>query len=232
MTVMNAMANNQSQTTTTDPLMFYIVPASWFLKAWPVLAARSPDGIQEGWRELIGRIQNAELMNVEREVSSSSDDDEGDDNANTLTAAERQKKRFEQLHLRMATKKSSATTTMSTMKKGMVHKVDYFFLGPSSWMLVKEKFDFDGYELARSCVSASLNTLAIKLHAEESEDNKALLIDIPASGRFAYEKVIPKEEPSKSDIVPQEVEGTPDESLKLEVRTDPSSQGEKDIYYI
>jgi hypothetical protein len=209
-TVMNAMADH----TQCDSLKFYIVPASWFLKAWPLLTARSPDGVQEGWRESVGRIQNAELMNVEREVSSS--DDEGD---GSLNAAERQKKRFEQLHLRMATKRQQ-----SNMKQGMVHKNDYFFLGPSSWMLVKEKFDFDGHELGRSCVStgSSQNTLAIKLQPEESEDNKPLLIDIPASGRFAYEKVLPKEESSKSAVVPEEEDGVPPEQTeKIEVRTNP-----------
>jgi hypothetical protein len=193
---MNAMADHTQNS--LEDLRFFIVPASWFPKAWPLLTARSPDGVQEGWRELIGRIQNSELMNVEREVSSSDDDDEGDSN---LSIAERSKKRFSLLHSRMARNRQQPI-----MRRGLAHQRDYFFLGPSAWMLVKEKFGFDGYELSRSCVftGTSQNTVAIQLEAAESEDDKPMLIDIPPSGRFAYEKVVLKQEPKKSAIVPEE----------------------------
>ena len=80
-------------------------------------------------------------------------------------------------------------------------------------MLVKEKFDFDGYELSRSCVrtSGGLSTLAIQLREEESEGDVGSLIYIPASGRFPYEKVLLKGDsssPSTSAIVPEEEDGT------------------------
>jgi hypothetical protein len=194
---MNAMADHTQNS--LEDLRFFIVPASWFLKAWPLLTARSPDSVQEGWREHIGRIQNSELMNVEREVSSSDDDD--DDGDSNLSAAERSKKRFSLLHSRMA-----RNMQQSIMRRGLAHKRDYFFLGPSSWMLVKEKFGFDGYELSRSCVftGTSQNTVAVQLEAAESEDDKPMVIDIPPSGRFAYEKVVPQQEPIKSAIVPEE----------------------------
>jgi hypothetical protein len=193
---MNVMADQTPAS--LESLKFYIVPASWFLKAFPMLTVRSPDVVQEGWRNQVGRIQNSDLMNVEREVSSSDDEDSSGNNT------ERQKKRFELLHLRM-----SRNREQSTMKQGLVHEQDYFFLGPSTWMLVKEKFGFDGYELVRSCVSTGTNqnALAIQLQAEESEDNKPMLIDVPASGRFAYEKVVPKEDSNKSAIVPEEDDG-------------------------
>jgi hypothetical protein len=188
---MNLMADRTQNA--LESMKFYIVPSSWFLTAWPVLTARTPDGVQEGWREQIGRIQNAELTNVEREVSSSEDEDDSN------MSPERRKKRFEQLHRRIARSRER-----SSMKPGLMHERDYFFLGSSAWMLVKEKFGFDGYEIARPCVAKETSLLAIELQPEESEDNKPTLVEIPASGRFAYEKNIPAEEPSKTAVVPEE----------------------------
>jgi hypothetical protein len=171
---MNAMSNP----TQAESLKFYIVPKSWVFKAWPLLTARSHDDVEEGWRENVGRIQNAELMNVDHEVTSSDED---------APAEDQQKKRLEKLHLRMAKNGSQGT-----MKNGLEHMKDYFFVGPSAWMLVKEKFGFDGYELARPCVAtgSSQNPLAIQLKPDESDGHTAKLIDIPPSGRFANEKVM------------------------------------------
>ena len=125
-----------------------------------------------------------------------------------------QKKRFEIMHRRIVESRQH-----STMMRGLVHKTDYFFLGPSAWMLVREKFDFDGYELSRACVrtGGSQNTLAIQLREEESEGNIASLIQIPASGRFPYEKDVLKGDlsPSKSEsaVVPEEEDGNTEVSL-------------------
>jgi hypothetical protein len=199
---MNAMSSQPQ--TVEESLKFYIVPVSWFLKAFPILTARSPEAISDNWKEQIGRISNAELMNVvEREVSS---DDEEPGAAKDGGVSDVQKKRFELMHRRIVRSRQH-----STMKPGLVHKKDYFFLGPSTWMLVKEKFDFDGYELSRTCVETggSQNTLAIQLREEESEGNIASLIDIPASGRFPYEKAVLKGETSSSAsaVVPEEEDG-------------------------
>lgn len=187
--VMNAMSNPTREI--LDKLKFYIVPKSWFLKAWPLLTAQTHDNIKDGWREEIGTIHVGELTNVEREVSSSDDE-----------SAERQKKRFEQLHLRMAKSRQQAV-----MKTGLEHTKDYFFLGPSAWLLVKEKFGFDGYELARYCVSNGASVLSVQLQAEESEGNTATLIEIPPSGRFAYEKILLDDNNDKSMLVPDEDQG-------------------------
>lgn len=154
---------------------------------------------------------------VEREVSSDDDDENdvagnGKDGksaaASSVGVSDVQKKRFELMHRRIVRSRQH-----STMKPGLVHTKDYFFLGSSTWMLVKEKFDFDGYELSRSCVQtgggSSQNNLAIQLREEESDGNIATLIGIPASGRFPYEKVIRKGDStlSTSAIVPEEEDG-------------------------
>ena len=211
--VMNAMSSKARSSLGT--LKFYIVPASWFLKAWPLLMARSPEGIKESFREHIGSIQNAELLDdVEHAVSSSdeenniksSDGSNNDGNSSRESDAERQKRRFERLHRKMAMSRQQWT-----MRKGLSHKRDFFFLGSNAWTLVKEKFGFDGYELGRECVFTenSQNVVAIKLHPGEVEDNKSDLICIPLSGRFAYEKTIAKsgtDTGASSDIVSEEDE--------------------------
>jgi hypothetical protein len=213
---MNAMSSQHQPP--EESLKFYIVPASWFLKAFPILTARSPEAISDNWKEQIGRISNAELVMdaVEREVSSddADDDDEGgeptSDTANSNAdggVSNSQKKRFELMHRRIVRSRQH-----STMKSRLVHKKDYFFLGPCTWMLVKEKFDFDGYELSRTCVQTggAQNTLAIQLREEESEGNIASLIEIPASGRFPYEKVVLKGDSSSnstSAVVLEEEDG-------------------------
>lgn len=190
-TVMNAMSGQARSE--SDPLSFYIVPASWFVKAFPILMARSPDGILDNWKENIGRISNVELINVTgREVSS--DDDEI---VKPGAVSDVQKKRFELLHRKIVQNRQQ-----STMKHGLVHKKDFFFLGPSAWMLVKEKFDFDGYELSRPVVPTpnTRNTIAIQLRDEESEGYVSSLISIPLSGRFAYEKVISRLDSSNNSL--------------------------------
>jgi hypothetical protein len=205
---MNAMANKTE--VSLESLQYFVVPASWFTKAWPLLTTRSPDGIQEEWRDQVGRIQNAELLdqNAQNAVSSSDEDD-------TNNSPERQKKRFEKLHLQMARNRQQ-----SVMRSGLTHMKDYFFLGPSAWMLVEEKFGFDGHELGRSCVFTGTgnNVLAIQLQETEVEENQSRLIPIPASGRFAYEKIVPSESTSAitTDIVPEveEDEGNASASVR------------------
>lgn len=194
---MNAMANKTE--VSLESLQYFVVPASWFIKARPLLTTRSPNGIQEEWRDHIGRIQNAELLdqNAQNAVSSSDEDD--------TNSPDRQKERFEKMHLQMARNRQQ-----SVMRSGLTHTKDYFFLGPSAWMLVKEKFGFDGHELGRYCVFTGTgnNVLAIQLQESEVEENQSRLIPIPASGRFAYENIVPSESinASTSDIVPEEEE--------------------------
>lgn len=218
--VMNHMSSEQQpqqqQQQQAQALTFYIVAARWFVNAFFLLTARTPEDVPENWRDQIGRITNAELIvGVEqqqrREVSS--DDEEqttdnpqsgGDISTSTSTSAvpttmprsagpaETQKRRFEQMHQRMIHNREDFV-----LKPGLEHTQDYFFLGPNAWMLVKEKFDFDGCELQGQCVRLSNNTntntntsaLAIQLPGTATVPT---LIPIPASGRFPYESVIPK----------------------------------------
>jgi hypothetical protein len=159
---------------------------------------------QENWREHIGRIQNAELVDAERAVS---DDEEGG-NASDLSDGEKARLNFDRMH-----RKSSQKRQTTKMKPGLVHTQDYFFLGPNAWMLLKEKFGSDGYEIPRSCCKAAPGTegqgvIAVALLPEDctpcsdsaagsaAEEQKravtTLTIEIPASGRFAYERLIPQ----------------------------------------
>jgi hypothetical protein len=176
-----------------DSLRFFAVPSQWFLRAWPILTARSPDVItDENWRESIGWIQNVELIDdSERDVPS--DEEESSDNGlmnninnnnedgglqphhqqqqqqqqQTLSQNEQNRVRIHRLHKRMARKRQ----TTHTFKAGLVHTEHYFFLGPSAWMLVKSKFGFDGYELSRPCVAKSIRgTIAISLHPINGHD--------------------------------------------------------------
>ena len=67
--------------------------------------------------------------------------------------------------------KNSDTTKM---RPGLVHTKDYFFLGPSAWLLVKEKFGFDGYEISRCCRKAAIGQGRIEialLPGEGSNEN-------------------------------------------------------------
>jgi hypothetical protein len=112
----------------------------------------------------------------------------------------------------------TTTTTKTKMKSGLIHTRDYFFLGPSAWMLVKEKFGYDGYEICRCCKKVSSEAggrgIEIALLQEEKNNNndnnnnamsttssgsissledettRLMSIIIPPSGRFPYEKVI------------------------------------------
>jgi hypothetical protein len=199
---MNAMSNPQLQSG-EDPLCYYIVPAVWFSKAYPILTAKTPDGIADMWKEQIGRISNSGLMNVvERENSS---DDEETRAIHLGSVSDVQRKRFDLMH---RSRIRETQQQMSTMKPGLVHARDFFFLGPGAWALVKEKFDFDGYELPRPVVPSPQNTLAIQLMEEESERNTSTLIDIPPSGRFAYECITAEAGSAASlTIVPEDEEG-------------------------
>jgi hypothetical protein len=114
---------------------------------------------------------------------------------------------------------TATTNTKTKMKSGLIHTRDYFFLGPSAWMLVKEKFGYDGYEICRCCkkvssgrgieiallpeeknkinnnnnnnIAMSTTTSSGSISSLEDETTRLTSIIIPPSGRFPYEKVIP-----------------------------------------
>lgn len=218
---LNAMSNVHAQAG-KEPLHYYIVPATWFSKAYPVLTSRTSDGITDGWKEELGRISNSRLMNVvERENSS---DDEETGSLNPCSVLEVQKKRFDLMHRRIR-----ENQRQSTMKPGLVHARDFFFLGPGAWALVKEKFDFDGYELARPVVAGPQNTLAIQLMEEESEGNKATMITIPPSGRFPYERVAAEAGSATAlAIVPEDEDGNNESSAVFIPKPWESSRSQED----
>jgi hypothetical protein len=249
MKVMNAMSMRAQAS--LDSLKYYIVPASWFLKAYPLLTSRTADGIQEGWREYVGRIENVQLLNIEHAISE--DEQETNTTAAVSTSASTSTMKDKET---AATTSSSTTTTsddnngnkgptttrnketkttitvakpflqqlvrnrqQSTVRVGLRHKRDYFFLGPSAWEIVKEKFGHDNHELFRQCVfvgRAPHNEVAIQMLDEEggggAELPSSLQVTIPPSGRFAYEKFIAKTNggsgstTSTTDIVSEEDE--------------------------
>jgi hypothetical protein len=222
MNVMNVMSNPTPAN--LEGLKFYAVPASWFIKAWPILTAKLGNdnslqmagNIPRDWKQYVGRILNAELVvNAEREVSD--DDDDLDrkptavptmnGHANT-TNFDQVKAQISQLHRRQQQKLTPR------MKPGLVCCSDYFFLGPSVWGILREKFGYDGYEICRSCCKATTShsyaaeegTIAIALLPGEGafatstyHDNGSTTasadvetIGIPPTGRFALEKILPR----------------------------------------
>jgi len=130
---------------------------------------------------------------------------------NSLSAADKSKLNVDQFHRRMV----ENAQTRRKIKSGMIHTRDYFFLGPSSWLLVKEKFGYDGYEICRCCKKvissqeAAGQWIEVALLPEEKNNNHAMPTSafnsnnnqedvanrltstiLPPSGRFPYEKVI------------------------------------------
>ncbi|KAL3901288.1 MAG: hypothetical protein SGARI_006093, partial [Bacillariaceae sp.] len=216
----NNVLNVQSNPTpeNLEGLKFYAVPAEWFVKAWPILTAapnfnggiQNADTIPRDWREHLGRIQNAELVEVsaaERQVS----DDENDDNdmdrkpaaipttsnghATNVTNFTQAKERFSQLHRKQQQKLALK------MKPGLVFMSDYFLLGPSVWGILKEKFGHDGYEICRSSCKAT--TPPSNAAVEEGILAVALL---PGEGQHATTTISTDDNPSDSTAAASELE--------------------------
>jgi hypothetical protein len=251
---MNVMANQTTES--LKELKFYAVPSSWFVRAYPFLTAR-PDTINDpvilaaggdNWKDHIGMIENSVLV-VDNSVSSSTErtvsDDENDTSTNATQHHRQQhlvaKAKIEELHRRRMQQNGqhnnndNATTATTKMKPGLVHTKDYFFLGPSAWTLVKEKFGFDEYEICRSCwkaaPAAATSTTSVQsddhptstinnnigqgaiaillLPGEATTGNR--MIEIPPVGRFPYEKIIPKLMSNNNGNHDQQREAQPEE---------------------
>ena len=222
---MNAISNQS--TTALESLKFYAVTNSWFVRAWPILTAKPNepinDNIREDLRDYIGEIRNLEIVLVNTKSHLSMDgNDEGRvrsncttdenaaaenngnkkrDNHSSLSDIEKSKMRINEFHRR--TIENPETTQM---KPGLLHTRDYFFLGPSAWMLVKNKFGYDGYEICRRCkkiepqpgqeriavalLPAEENKPPVSLGGNGDENTITFLSTIiPLSGRFPYEKM-------------------------------------------
>ncbi len=196
---MTAMTNQTPQA--LESLKFYVVTKSWFVRAWPLLTAKPNDDLDEtaigdDLRDHIGKIQNEELVLVEskvKETKESSNDETNQSHGNPQEYdIDQSKQNINEYYRRIASENPDTTK----MKAGLVHTQDYFFLGPSAWMLVKEKFGFDGYEISRSCKTTTTGRIEIALLAGEETKNgeETYTLEstiVPLSGRFPYEKVFP-----------------------------------------
>jgi hypothetical protein len=197
---MTAMTNQNA--TALESLKFYVVSKSWFVRAWPILTAKPNELVDddmnkiENLRDHIGKIENSELVVV---GSSSDNNHEGNSNSNSsLHDINRSKSSISEYYRRV-----SENPETTKMKPGLLHTLDYFFLGPSAWMLVKEKFGYDGYEISRCSKKvvqqriAGQGRIAVALlpgeERNDGEQNNTNLLSstvVPLSGRFPYEKVL------------------------------------------
>jgi hypothetical protein len=206
---MNAMSNPTPEN--LDHLKFYAVPATWLVKAWPILSAR-PSTMKSNHptKDQVGKIFNAEL--VERGNVNEEEDDRKPaattrssvlmNGISGSTNFDQAKANMERFHLRRQMHKENATK----MKSGLHHGRDYFFLGANVWELVKLKFGYDGYEICRiSCKATTTpgneedqGIIAVALLPGEGVHAHANAIPasvesvaIPPTGRFPYEKIVP-----------------------------------------
>ena len=212
---MTAMTNQTPEA--LESLKFYVVTKSWFLRAWPLLTAKQNDtlddtAIGDDLTVHIGKIQNSELILDDSKASPTDVEDKGVGPAVGVNSngesnpqeydIDQSKQNISEYYRRIS--KNSETTKM---RPGLVHTKDYFFLGPSAWLLVKEKFGFDGYEISRCCRKAAIGQGRIEvalLPGEESNGNSSeanqtltsnnlISTAVPLSGRFPYEKVFKKD---------------------------------------
>ncbi len=200
-----------------ESLKFYAVTKSWFLRAWPLLTAKQNDtlddtAIGDDLREHIGKIQNSELILDDFKASPTSVDEKGvGPSADASSSGESNPQEYDidqsKQNITEYYRRISKNSDTTKMRPGLVHTKDYFFLGPSAWLLVKEKFGFDGYEISRCCRKAAIGQGRIEialLPGEESNENSGeanrnlmsnnlVSTAVPLSGRFPYEKVFEKD---------------------------------------
>ena len=200
--VMTAMVN---QTTgALESLKFYAVTKSWFVRAWPILTAK-PNGLikldeRADFRQTVGKIHNSELVLVDKARQRIFDEKDKD----KVCPTDENSSHVGDPSLSDSNRENPETTRM---KPGLIHARDYFFLGPSAWMIIKEKFGYDGYEISRCCkkvfsqtgqcrIAVALlpgeeNTQPLSVGYNEDEMITRLQSTIlPLSGRFPYEKVL------------------------------------------
>ena len=144
------------------------------------------------WRENVGSIRNAELLSTNHTVSS---DEEGTERGNgkpTTNGNSQQQ-----------------VPPSHSLRTDLKHGVDYFLLGPSAWLLVKEKFGYDK-EIGWPCVYHSTNesTLSVAIGAiGGASTNQAAhqnFIPIPPAGYFPYQQLLSDlEGDSEEAFVPQ-----------------------------
>jgi len=168
-------------------LSFYVVPAAWLRKAWPILTTgRIPETITGGdddsWREQVGQIETGDLI-VCDQAAISSDEEEPAPSAPKNMVAAAQPNRDPQ--------RRSRSPKKEMLSRDLVHGKDFFLFGSSSWLLVKEKFGADT-EIRRKCVFYNAeNPLAVEIHPGQCPaGSEPVYIPITPSGRFPYEEAL------------------------------------------
>jgi hypothetical protein len=176
--------NTQSSKKQTDlaRLKFYVVPAAWMRKAWPVLTAQTVQN-SDNWRQDIGRIECKDLLVWENAVTSDDDAEDGTNgNGKTVATAKVQQKEqqtrkeamMSELNKKAAVNKPSEKRPQhqqkATLRRELKHEQDFFLLGSNAWFLIKEKFGCD-QEIEKDCVfdpTSNESPLAVVLHKYES----------------------------------------------------------------
>jgi hypothetical protein len=179
MQVMNTVSSNKQ--TDLARLKFYVVPAVWMLKAWPVLTAQAVQN-SDDWRQNIGKIDCQDLLVWENAVGSSSDDDNevganGTNGNGNGKAQQKEQQTRKEMMMSELNKKAAVSSEMrpqhqkkATLRRELKHEQDFFLLGSNAWFLIKEKFGCD-LEIEKECVvdlSANESPLAVVLHKRES----------------------------------------------------------------
>jgi hypothetical protein len=175
--------NTQSSKNQTDlaRLKFYVVPAAWMRKAWPVLTAQTVHN-SDNWRQDIGRIECKDLLAWENAVASDDDEDGANGNGKTAAFAKIQQKKqqtrkeimMSELNKQAAVSKPSEKRSQhqhkATLRRELKHEQDFFLLGCNAWFLIKEKFGCE-QEIEKECVfdpTSNESPLAVVLHKSES----------------------------------------------------------------
>jgi hypothetical protein len=201
--------NTQSSKKQSDlaRLRFYVVPAAWMRKAWPVLSGHSVQNngtVNVNWRQDIGQIECKDLVR-------SAHDHDGNGNGGSPVGQghgqeeQKRKELMSELNKKVMNKHRGNNTTL---RRGLKHEQDFFLLGSNAWLLIQEKFGSD-QAIEKTCVFDP--TLAVVLHNKESKSSQltangshngkppqeqlelpAVHIPIPPTGRFRYEQYLDK----------------------------------------
>ena len=149
---------------------YYLVEGDWFRKVFPILMTRDPDLIQEDWRTSLGTLENLKL--IDQRCVLQEDDDET------------------QFHL---APDLHGETRLLGLRDDVHHQKEFFCVGASAWALIREKFDWDGITIERPCellTPSDFRPNLLTVNAWQSTYH-GIKADIPLTGRFPYERVIP-----------------------------------------
>jgi hypothetical protein len=144
-------------------LKFYLLPCTWMEACLPFLLGQTDQ------RPTL-KIDNAStlLLNTGGAVS----DEEAEES-----------KFYEQ--------RGKTVGVSPTLRRDIVHEIDFYCVGAHVWNLISEKFGFD-VELSYKVLSQPHGGLVVNLETQK--------VDVPASGRFDYQPVAKK----PTDVVSDE----------------------------